>query len=252
MSDVELPSLAGFLRSLRKRSNAAAPGGLSQQELAVAVHTSVGYIAKIEQGDASSPSSGVLNALSTALALDADEHAHLFRLAGQRIPSSTGGPTVGSVLQHTLDALSPHPAVVLNDRFDLLACNDRLEPVLPGVRASGNILRWIFTDPHARLVLEEWEREAGSAVGSIRHYAAQPRDSRELLALVDELAEQPDFHRLWASGRIVVHRSDPLARLRNPRTGDVHTVLLQQFRSVGSEPTPRVLVGLLTDIVAAQ
>ncbi|MFI7190296.1 helix-turn-helix transcriptional regulator [Nocardia nova] len=252
MNDLELPSLGGFLRALRKRPTAAAPTGLTRQQLATAVHTSVGYIAKIEQGDAVSPSTGVLDALSAALELGADDRVHLYRLAGHQMPSPTHDPTTNPAPQRTIDALAPHPVVVVNDLFDILAWNSAFEPVFPGARASGNILRWIFTDPYARLVLEEWEHEAGSAAGTLRHYAAHPRDPRALRILVEELIEQPDFRRLWSSGRITVRRSDPTVRLRNPCTGAVHSVILQQLRSVDSDPAPRILVGLLTDVAAAQ
>ncbi|WP_227982629.1 helix-turn-helix transcriptional regulator [Nocardia spumae] len=252
MDELDLPDLGGFVRGRRTRATASAPSGSSRQQLATAVHSSVGYIAKIEQGGAVSPSTGVLDALSTALGLDVDEHAHLYRLAGHTEPARDDDPLRESVLGQTLDALAPNPAVVLTDRFDIVVGNRAFEAAFPGVRECGNTLRWIFTDPHARLVLEEWEREAGLAVGALRHYAARPRDRRHVRELVDELAEHPDFRRLWSSGRVVTHRTDPVVRLRNPRSGAVYAVLTQQFRTAGNGRPARMVVGLLTDRAGAQ
>ena len=249
---VRLPDLAAFVRTARKRPTAAAPTGSTRQQLATAVHTSIGYIAKIEQGEALHPSPAVVDALGAALALDDDELSHLYRLAGHSAPARADNPRSESVLRQTLDALAPHPAAVVNDRFDILSANDALEPAFPGLHRAGNMLQWLFHDPHARLVLEHWEHEAASAVRGLRHYAARPHDPQRLRSLIEHLAEHPDFHRLWTSGRIEVARPDPLVHLRNPRTGAVYSAHLQQFRTVETNRATRVLVCLLTDIAAAQ
>lgn len=182
----------------------------------------------------------------------ADKRAHLYRLAKREPPAAPSDPVPTSALKGTLDALCPHPAAVLNDRFDILAGNPAFDAVFPGAQASGNTLRWMFTDPFARLVIEEWEREAGLTVGNLRHYAADPREPPNLQQLLEELNEQPDFHRLWTTGRVVADRPDPAIRLRNPRTGAVHTTLLQQFHIMGRSGRARMLVGVLTDVTAAQ
>ncbi|MBF6332807.1 helix-turn-helix domain-containing protein [Nocardia transvalensis] len=55
---------AEFVRTRRTESTTSAPSGMSRQQLAAAIHSSIGYVAKIEQGDAHCPSPGVLDALA--------------------------------------------------------------------------------------------------------------------------------------------------------------------------------------------
>ncbi|RDI43259.1 helix-turn-helix domain-containing protein [Nocardia mexicana] len=244
MSDLQLPTLAEFVRGRRALPTESAPSGMSRQHLATAIHSSVGYIAKIEQGDARSPSAGVLDALSNVFGLDHDERAHLFRLAGQSVPNPETA-TEPTVLQPTLDALAPHPAAAVDHCGNILAANDAFDRAFPEARASGNTVHWLFTNPFARLVVEEWEREASLAVAQLRHYAADIRDPEPLRRLIDGLSSRPDFRRLWTAERVAARRPNPTMRLRDARTGTVYTIRIEEFVATGHGGAPRMLIGLL-------
>ncbi|MBF6332809.1 helix-turn-helix domain-containing protein [Nocardia transvalensis] len=251
MSELQMPTLAEFVRTRRTESTTSAPSGMSRQQLAAAIHSSIGYVAKIEQGDAHCPSPGVLDALAAVFGLDADERVYLYRLAGQK-PQEHPGDSAPTSLQPMLDALAPHLAAVLGEGAELVACNHAFDTALPGVRASGSLLRWYFTDPYARLVVEEWEKEARVAVGRLRHYGAGAPESDTLRRLLDELGDQPDFRRLWTSQRVATHRHDPVMRLRNPETGEVYTVRVYEFDAAGRSRGQRMIVGLLVDTDSAR
>lgn len=243
MDDLQLPSLAEFVRARRMRSTPADPSGLSRQQLAAAIHSSVGYLAKIEQGEAHNPSPSVLDALAAALGLTPDERSHLYHLAQQHIPDSVGSGDVVDPLLHTdLDAMTPHPAAVLDRGWQILASNTAFEDAFPGLPAKGNALTWMFTDPRARLVMEQWEQEADHMVGRFRACAARSATNNLTSPLLRALTPIPDFHRLWSTGHVYQSRPTPTLHLRNRKTGHPYTIRLQLLRA----RTHQLLLGLPT------
>ncbi|WP_051181447.1 helix-turn-helix transcriptional regulator [Nocardia vinacea] len=252
MDELQVPTLAEFVRMRRQRPTAAHPGGLSRQQLAEAIHSSVGYLAKIEQGGAFNPSPSILDALADVFALDPDERIHLYHLAQQRF---SGGPRrpgpVRPPVRKTLDALTPHLAAALDDGWRVIDCNDAFDEAFPGLRPNGHALRWMFTDPRARLVIEEWEREADLMVGRLRAYAARATDRDDVQRLLRDLGGHPDFHRLWMAGRVYIGRRDPTIRLRNRKTGKPFEIHVQRFRTTLPEPMRQLFVGLVDDRAAA-
>ena len=93
---------------------------------------SVEYYAKLERGSLGGVSASVLDAIARALQLDDAERAHLFNLAqdadGTNAAPAAAPPhreqwTVRPSLQWALDAITTAPAIVGNDRLDLLATN---------------------------------------------------------------------------------------------------------------------------------
>ncbi|WP_433681304.1 helix-turn-helix domain-containing protein [Nocardia sp. CA-119907] len=250
MDELRVPTLAEFVRARRLRPTAANPGGLSRQQLAEAIHSSVGYLAKIEQGGAFNPSPSVLDALAQVFGLDPDERVHLYHLAQQRF-TDAGPPQPGPAVRRTLDALTPHLAAALDDGWHVIDCNAAFDAAFPGLQPNGNVLRWMFTDPRARLVIEEWEREADLMVGRFRGYAGRAGERADVQLLLRELGTQPDFHRLWNTGRVYIGRRDPTIRLRNRKTGKPFEIHVQRFRTTVPEPIRQLFVGLIEDHTAA-
>ncbi|WP_369634464.1 helix-turn-helix transcriptional regulator [Nocardia sp. JMUB6875] len=241
MDDLQPPSLAEFVRARRLRPTPDDSSGLSRQQLAAAIHSSVGYLAKIEQGEARNPSPSVLDALAEALTLTPDERRHLYHLAQQHIPDASSSCDVDDALLETdLDALTPHPAAVLDRGWQILASNTAFEAAFPGLPAKGNALTWMFTDPRARLVMEEWEREADQMVGRFRACAARSVTNDLTSPLLRALAPNPDFHRLWTTGHVYQSRPSPALHLRNRKTGHPYTIHLQRLRT----RTHKLLLGL--------
>jgi hypothetical protein len=91
---------------------------------------SVEYYAKLERGSLGGVSASVLDAIASALRLDDAERAHLFHLAQAADDTSAAMRprrrsreqwALRPSLQWTLDSITAAPAIVGNNRSDLLA-----------------------------------------------------------------------------------------------------------------------------------
>src|SRR3954464_9800362 len=91
--DVGLPAGAGLRRT----------PGLRREELAALAGVSVDYYIRLEQGRDTNPGASVLDALATALRLDADERARLHELAAPRKSMRTSAPVVRPGLLRLLE-----------------------------------------------------------------------------------------------------------------------------------------------------
>ncbi|MBL1078296.1 helix-turn-helix domain-containing protein [Nocardia sp. 2] len=240
------PTLAEFIRERRSRVTVAHPAGLTRKELAEATHASLGYIAKIEQGEALNPGAAILDSLAEVLELDTADRVHLYHLAQQRPSSPIRTPLrePDPALRATLDGLLPHLAAVLDDGWRIVDRNSAFDEALPGLASTGHVLRWMFTDPRARIVVEEWEREAQLMVGRFRAYATHTHDRAEVESVLRDLSEHSDFRRMWTEGHVRIGRSDPAFLLRNPRTATIFAVRVQRYRSTAPGPSHQLFIGL--------
>src|SRR5882757_6776867 len=169
MSDlVQRDALAAFLRSRRDAIDPGSVGlpsgprrrtpGLRREEVAQLSGLSTTWYAWLEQGRRISVSRQVLASLARALRLTPAERAHLFTLAGLRVPSEGSGRSdVDDTLRRLVDALDPSPAYVVNPWWDLLAYNRTYASLLglphqPRYQPSPgpNTLWLMFTDDHLR------------------------------------------------------------------------------------------------------
>src|SRR5881227_3602370 len=127
-----------FLTSRRAKLKAADVGlpyygvrrvpGLRREEVAVLAGVSVPYYTRLERGDISGVSEGVLEALARALQLDDAERAHLFDLARTVGPMTkrrrrSAPKQIRPGVQRLLDAITGAPALIQNGRLDILAAN---------------------------------------------------------------------------------------------------------------------------------
>jgi hypothetical protein len=157
--------------------------GLRREEVALLAGVSVDYYTRLERGNLSGVSDGVLEALVRALQLDEAERAHLFDLAraanttaggarGRRRPTSRLRPAV----QRLLDAMTMAPAYVRNGRLDMLGANALgravFAPIFETAAAAPNIARFIFLDPGCAGLLP------GLGEPRWRHRGAAARRSR--------------------------------------------------------------------------
>jgi transcriptional regulator with XRE-family HTH domain len=159
--------LAAFLRTRRERITPEQAGlppgirrrtpGLRREEVAQLSGVGVTWYTWLEQGRQINASPQVLTAVARTLLLDQTEREHLFRLADVLDAATaagaegTGCEQVLPEVQEILDTLSPLPACVLNERFDLLAWNAAYHALWPGVTGAApgerNILWQCFTHP---------------------------------------------------------------------------------------------------------
>ena len=102
--------------------------GLRREEVAMLAGISVEYYVRLERGQATGPSAGVVDGIAQALRLGDDERAHLDRLLAELTPEARkrrrpATETVSDGVQVVLDAMRTLPAVVQNVRLDLVAAN---------------------------------------------------------------------------------------------------------------------------------
>ena len=205
--------------------------GLRREEVALLAGVSPEYYVRLERGQATGPSAGVVDAVAEVLRLDGDERAHLGRLLAALTPEARKRSRVAAKEPVTpgvrvlLDALDHLPAVVFNGRLDILAVNALgralYAPVydLPG---RPNSARFLFLDePRARDLYPEWERIAGDTVAMLRIEAGRHPDDPELMELIGQLSTRSaGFRTRWAGGDVRAHRGGTKV-FRHPLIGEV-------------------------------
>ncbi|NEE04650.1 helix-turn-helix transcriptional regulator [Phytoactinopolyspora halotolerans] len=205
--------------------------GLRREEVAMLAGVSVDWYIRLEQGRAERPSSSVLDALSRALRLTADERAHLYALARAERPPLSAAPreTPDASLQRTLTALPDDvPAMVLGRKWDVLASNHALHELLVPFdqypAGSRNLVELTFLDPALRDRYVDWADVASETVANFRASVARHLELPDVQQLVHALSTRsPDFAARWADHQ-VREKSSGTKRIRRD-TG--HAVVYQ-------------------------
>jgi transcriptional regulator with XRE-family HTH domain len=203
--------------------------GLRREEVALLAGVSVDYYTRLERGNMSGVSEGVLEALARALQLDEAERSHLFDLAhaAQTTTATRRRPAKQRIrpgVQRILDAMTGAPAFVRNGRLDILAAN-LLGYALFSVYASpgrpSNAARFVFLDPCAREFYSDWDLVASEVVAILRSEAGRDPYDRGLSDLVGELSTQGEtFRTKWAAHNVRFHDTG-VKRMHHPVVGDL-------------------------------
>ncbi|GAA1528225.1 helix-turn-helix transcriptional regulator [Kribbella lupini] len=231
--------LADFLRRARAARDPQTTGlpadgrvrrvaGLRREEVAMLAGVSTDYYTRLEQGRRIVPSAQVVDAIATALDLDAAGRTHLRNLVGApRAPRPRVRPVqrVRPGLYQLLDSLDSQPALVLGRRTDVLATNrlaralftdfDRMPP------RERNYARWMLLSDEARNLFVDWEHQARNAVESLRFDAGNAPDDPDAQKLVGELSLASAEFRQWWSEHHVHQRTYGAKRLHHPVVGDL-------------------------------
>ncbi|SDS70046.1 Transcriptional regulator, contains XRE-family HTH domain [Streptomyces sp. TLI_053] len=205
--------------------------GLRREEVAELVGLSTDYYVRLEQGRADRPSDQVLDALGRALRLGSAERAHLHDLARPPRPARTTAAAgvrsevLRPAVRQVVEAVPVSPALVMNDRSDVLAWNRPATALIadfPNLAPrERNMARRIFLAPDAREVHSDWDEAARTTVGVLRMAAGRRPHDPELVRLVGELSLGSDsFRKLWA-GHHVHEKTHGPKRFRHPVVGDV-------------------------------
>ncbi|MCP2342830.1 helix-turn-helix domain-containing protein [Actinomadura rupiterrae] len=205
--------------------------GLRREELARLAGISVEYYQRLEQGRAARPSDEVLDAVARVLGLTGVERDHLRTLVRRPRPKRTAadeperarperaGPERARPELARMLALLAAPAMVINDRFDVLAFNPVARMLFVGALEGGNLARFLFLEPAGRAFYVDWDEVAASTAGQLRVAAARRPGDPSMARLVGELsAGSPEFARLWAAGDVDL-RTHGAKNLRHPALG---------------------------------
>lgn len=204
--------------------------GLRREEVATLAGVSVDYYNRMERGNLSGASEGVLEAVAGALRLDEAERAHLFDLARASRDQATGRrrrPAKGTVrpsVAWMVEAMTGAAAFVVNGRQDVLAANDLgrafFAPLFDSP-APPNVARFTYLDPRAQDFYADWNRAAKECVAALRTQAGREPFDRGLSDLVGELSTRSEeFAALWATHNVRLHRKAE-KRFVHPLVGDL-------------------------------
>ncbi|WP_326830005.1 helix-turn-helix transcriptional regulator [Streptosporangium sp. NBC_01810] len=220
------PADSGLPQGTRRRVK-----GLRREEVALLAGVSPEYYVRLERGQATGPSPGVVDAVAAVLRLDDDERAHLDRLLAALSPAtrqrrrSAARDLITPGVRVLLDSLDHLPAVVFNARFDILAANPLgralLAPVfdMPG---RTNSARFLFLDePRARDLFPEWDRITAGTVAILRVEAGLHPHDPDLTELIGELATRStEFRTRWADNDVRAARAGAKT-FRHPIIGEI-------------------------------
>lgn len=227
--------------------------GLRRSEVATLAGLSVEYYARLERGQISGASSGVLEALARALRLDDTERDHLLDLARavDGIPTSgrsrrrtTTRSAPRPALQWTLEAITDGVAFVRDQHQDILATNTLARAFYSHLIGEGgrtpNLARFQFLDPASRDFYPDWDLFAGMCVGVMRADAGRDPHDRGLQELVGELSTRSEtFRRLWADHDVRAHGAGT-KRFTHPTVGEL--TLAYEELAITAEPGLALIV----------
>jgi transcriptional regulator with XRE-family HTH domain len=206
--------------------------GLRREEVALLAGISPEYYIRLERGQATGPSPGVVESIATVLRLDHDERAHLHRLlaaltpeARKRRATAVAKDTVSPGIRVLLNSLEHLPAIVSNNRLDILAVNDlgrALYAQMLDIDSPVNSARFLFLNEHAaRHLFPQWEHIATDTVSLLRIQAGRRPDDPALIALIGLLSTHSQaFRTRWAAHDVKTHRAGTKI-FRHPLIGEV-------------------------------
>lgn len=241
MPSPNAPLIGEFIRLHRERLSAPQVGlsfglrrrakGLRREEVASLCGISPTWLTWIEQGRATSVSAATLSRIATVLQLKQAERDYLFDLAGMHDPEQPE-PVDNLVLLETLHRAVERvqsPAYVLNRIWDVLAWNRKASDLFGAWLAAEpeaepeeiedvegeappNLLRFMFLDAHAKMLVVDWHQRAERLVAEFRADASADLEDEAVQAMVQELCDQStEFDALW-------RRHDVLEREGGERT----------------------------------
>lgn len=250
-----------FLRSRRARLSPEQAGlptfgthrrvpGLRREEVAMLAGVSVDYYVRLERGNLAGASESVVESIATVLQLDDAEREHLrdlARAAESRGPRPRRRPkarTVPDSVQLMLDAMTAAPAVVRDDRLEILAANALgralYAPLFDDPGHRPNHARFAFLDARSRDYWVDWERAADDTVGVLRSAAGRDPFDRDLTALVGELSTRSEeFRRRWAAHHVHLHTGGT-KQIQHPVAGRLE--LMYDSMTIAAAPGLTLLV----------
>ena len=204
--------------------------GLRREEAAMLAGISSEYYVRLERGDATGISEGVVDGIVRALQLDEAERSHLLDLLRASSGSSSrrrrpGVQRVRASVQRIIDSMVGAPAFVLNGRLDVLAANELgralYAPIYEELTDPPNNARFIFLSPRASQFWPDWDKAANDTVAMLRTEAGRDPYDRDLTDLVGELSTRSDEFRVrWADHDVRLHITGR-KRIHHPTVGEL-------------------------------
>jgi transcriptional regulator with XRE-family HTH domain len=204
--------MGAFLRAHRERLSPKALGlpsagrrrtpGLRREEVAQMSEVSTTWYTWLEQGRPVHASIAVLTRIAEALQLSRAEKLYLFEIA--RSPGSdenerceSEAPTVIKDLVNQM----PLPAYILDRQWNAVAWNRKAAMLFrPWLIESDdrNLLRFVFLNRHARVLIVDWKMRAKRLLAEFRSDAGRHLNESPTLRLISELQNGSKFFaKVW-------------------------------------------------------
>lgn len=229
LNDEQRGLLGAFIRAQRERARPAYSGGrrrtpgLRREELAAQAGISTTWCAWIEQGRPVQASPEALGRLARTLALSRAERAYLFELAGRLdpdLPDETHADAPASLV--TAVKAIEHPAYGLDRLWTACAWNAAAARLFCGWLDGDhqrNLLRFVFLDESARVLIPEWKDRARRLLAEFRADFGHTFRDAQVKAFIDGLrSESPLFAQTWDE-QGVRSRHGGLRTFNHPRNG---------------------------------
>jgi transcriptional regulator with XRE-family HTH domain len=246
--------LSEFLKSCRARILPADLGlpeggrrrtpGLRREDVAALAGVSVTWYTWLEQGRDIKVSEHVLEQIAATLRMSSDERDYLFSLVQHRPPPARPSEVqVSGTIQRMIAALSV-PALVMTERWDVLAWNDLVSAIFRDYGElspeNRNLLRILILNQEYQLEADEYAAMAHRVVPKFRMDFSQSANTEAFSELIDELLEASEvFRELWQSPELT-SKSEGINAVRHPSYGGI-TFEHSSYVPEGS-PTLRVVI----------
>jgi transcriptional regulator with XRE-family HTH domain len=199
------PEDVGLTRTPRRRVR-----GLRREEVARRASVSVTWYTWLEQARNIRTTPQVLDALSSALQLDAANHRHLRRLGGHPISGAQQDDQVPDTVEASLHALvdeqMPAPALLIRPNGDLVKWNAAVSrlwfdpDMIPPERRNGLIM---LTSDTMRTKLVDWEDHCRRVTAGFRAAASKRLGDPRTAHLVEMLTEASGiFQEAWVQNEV--------------------------------------------------
>lgn len=221
------PEQVGLPRGPRRRAT-----GLRREEVAQRAAVGITWYTWLEQGRDIQVSQQALKGIARALCLTEAEQAHLFALAHAKPVKPTAlVSTVEPSLARLLHAFIA-PAYIINQRWDMIACNELMQRQWNLGTPMPNIMRWLFLSKDMRQKLEKWDEAVDASVALFRATTVGFVDEAWFEELLAELLQDPDFRMRWNDQAITRAHSRPRTML-TPSLGrttvEIHFLSFVQY-----------------------
>ncbi len=194
-----LPSQVGIPTGIRRRTP-----GLRREEVAQLAGIGLTWYTWLEQGRPIQVSTSVVESLSKVLLLNKQERRHLYLLANQPLPPEVPGyqSAVNSALQHVLDSLILSPALVTDQRFNVIAWNKAACLIFGEFSEMNarqrNIVWAMFTDKRYKELYVDWNLYAKNLLGRFRSICGQYIEDAWIAQFIEELkTKSEEFNQWW-------------------------------------------------------
>ncbi|MGA4837577.1 helix-turn-helix domain-containing protein [Streptomyces sp. G45] len=204
---------------MRRRSR-----GLRQEDVAILCRVSTRWYAAFERGECATQNEALLNAIAHVLKMDHEEISRLYLLTvGSDPPDTRQGLRIPPELVSFVRRQSPHPSLLLDSSWNLLAWNTPAAEWFEDFSAldeeDRNFAVWVFGDAAAQRFAAVAEERA-AVVAELRvHCARRPWD-QDLRSVVSKvMATGGEARGLWREQRLRVPPACRVRRLRHPHRG---------------------------------